>query len=112
MTLDELNKLLAQFTYKDKFKVVTEPAGWYTRPAPDTYFLKASVWCLDADGSGKWNFVHTMSTFELRELTDWNEELVKVKVYKLVLSIEEHEINEWLRFDGKHVNDPHPELRK
>ena len=34
------------------------------------------------------------------------------RVYRAVKALELHELDEWLKVEGKHVNDPHPELRR
>lgn len=43
------------------------------------------------------------------------EQLISVVKYELfegIRNMELHEMDEWLRYEGKYVNDPHPELKR
>lgn len=35
-------------------------------------------------------------------------EIFLIEIRKVIEQIEQHEIDEWLRCEGKHANDPHP----
>lgn len=37
---------------------------------------------------------------------------LKAFIHKLVVLFENHEVNEWLKFDGEYHTQPHPELVK
>ena len=39
-------------------------------------------------------------------------ELFRNQLYRMLQGAELHEIEEWLKFDGKHYRDPHPEHRR
>ena len=41
----------------------------------------------------------------------WNEYDLLQHVKRLCAYAEEHEIKEWLKIDGKCIDDPHPELK-
>ena len=45
------------------------------------------------------------------EVAQIDEETMLGRIYDMLLSMEEHEIREWFRIDGKCVVDPHPENR-
>lgn len=47
--------------------------------------------------------VHQVNRGRTRGFYDW--------IAKLLREREEHEVREWLKVDGKHMVDPHPELR-
>lgn len=40
----------------------------------------------------------------------WNirQDELKKEIYRLIMSMEEHELLEWFRIDGKFFKDPHP----
>lgn len=38
-------------------------------------------------------------------------EKLKIEVKELMDALVLHEVKEWMRYDGKHIVDPHPELR-
>lgn len=39
------------------------------------------------------------------------EEIMRVMLFPAIRDLELHEMHEWLKIDGKHVKDPHPELK-
>lgn len=39
------------------------------------------------------------------------EEYVKETIFHSIRTMEMHEIDEWLKYNGVHVNDPHPERK-
>jgi hypothetical protein len=54
--------------------------------------------------------VHIWRTLDRWQCLRFTDAEVKFTVQSLVREFELHEIDEWLKFDGEHVRDPHPEL--
>jgi hypothetical protein len=53
--------------------------------------------------------VQVTASLEISESMDhWKKEDVIKNVKQLIVLLEMHEIDEWLKFDGKHVLEPHP----
>ena len=105
MTLNELKVFVARFTYKPKAYVRVIPVFKF-------WTIEVGLWCEDAESlnRNKLNYVkHITSPFTADDLKDYTEELVIAKIENAIISIEHHEINEWLRIDNRYVSDPHPE---
>lgn len=63
----------------------------------------------DSNGSGDWFPVGRLG-YSLAA-TRWGSPLVlKAEVHELMKALALHEVKEWLRWDGEHVMNPHPEL--
>jgi hypothetical protein len=106
MTFEELKKIMAKFTYKpgSRFQVRRGPER-------GLYFIEVSIYCQDVNAPHKLNFVTNQTPVFEVDLMDWTDALVIARVQNAVQSIEQHEIQEWLRLDGMFVSDPHPEIR-
>ncbi len=76
----------------------------------DSIILRASKITVDADNPGQEIGVHLKSEISVENLagspTGWPF-LLKETIVSLVHDLEIHECNEWLRFDGVKINDPH-----
>lgn len=112
--MTELKDLIAKVTYKPKCRLTLEPM--YAHMLADNsiatggmQMLVAHVWVEDVERPGRFNYITQTSVFHLDELSTWTVELFMYKVHNLFLSAEEHEVKEWLRLDGKYIEDPHPE---
>lgn len=116
MTLDELKHLISKVTYKPKCRLTLEPMLAYmlqdnSVATGGMQMLVAHVWVEDVERSGRFNYITQTSVFHLNELPEWTVELFLYKVHNLFLSAEEHEVKEWLKLDGKYIEDPHPEVK-
>jgi len=78
---------------------------------PSGQFLSIRVTTTDAcGGKDKVCIVFERSfgemLYRVPSKDEWNQ-----FVYRCIEELEKHEIAEWLKIDGQHVIDPHPELR-
>lgn len=99
MTYGEIVAVLKHITYKPEFDFRIEP-GQY---GAVKFTVTARV--PDSDRSG--NQISIFSTFEFhpREIRDKSGILRIVEVQ--LRDLENHELYEWFRYDGKHIHAPH-----
>lgn len=55
--------------------------------------------------------IRAIDSITYSSLREMNEANVKSLIVEMVKRMELHEMDEWLKFDGDWINDPHPELR-
>jgi hypothetical protein len=62
----------------------------------------------------RWNPVQTTARMHFpRDMSPKQmESAFRGQLLQAIRALELHEMDEWLRFDGEHVNDPHPEIPK
>lgn len=103
MTLNELEDLLATISYKPGylFKVLQEESY-------DLVSIRFSYFAKDAENPE--NIISLVSKTTL-VLPLPEKEVVLSEIKLLIKTAELHEMNEWLKVDGKHLTDPHPEYK-
>lgn len=107
--------LLERFRYKPGWKLEVIPTSMFAESAINACSIgmtfrapNAESWNQDESNIIVLGRRVTISWDELHECTE--EELVRT-IGDQVKLFEMHEVDEWLRFDGVRLNDPHPELR-
>jgi hypothetical protein len=108
MTPAEVVALIQRVTYKPGWKLRTtvEPAvrgwGFPVVRVQLTYRAPAS------DGSGASVEFHGEASLSVDDRTEPDRVLAWLTAF--IQRSELHEMDEWLKVDGKHVRDPHPEM--
>lgn len=105
---DRLKAVVAKLTYKPgvRFEVATFNDGAEVK-------LTIAFDTADPNGgpfSGRFSRSWHAELFDLRKQQPDDAEILRM-VREHVRAFEEHEMDEFLKIDGKHVRDPHPELR-
>lgn len=112
MTPDQAIRFVTRLTYKPKYRfrasVLDDFMG---RHADDCVEFTLMGDAPDAQGSVAVAEITSRTTIPTRALTDMDEAQLAAAMYELALSLERHELEEWLRIDGKHFREPHPEMR-
>jgi hypothetical protein len=107
MTIKEARDILKTVTYKPGTEITVDSDVFGIGPARLT--LRSNP-VPDATGEHK----HLAPTYSQRfiYLSTANRKDFLEEVFNVVKQNEDHERDEWLKIDGKHFNDPHPELRR
>jgi hypothetical protein len=100
MTLQKAQELVAKFTYKPNFKIELQQDI-----LRDMWQLHIHMIVSDVH-TGKVTKVNSTRLLHCKVDKDY----LKDSIISAVHELEIHEINEWLKFNGKHVTNPHPEL--
>ena len=123
MTLQEIRAVVAKLEFsgtlkmlKAKVTVHTIRAGGITPTPYDSVFFGLEV-CVPTTVEGKGKRVGDMIPLQLDRsdyyLTQFeDEERVVQTVFSLLREMLLHELDEGFLYEGKNVNEPHPELRK
>jgi hypothetical protein len=108
--MDLLQGILKKITYKE---------GWEFRAqrSPGWEAVEVSISYLNKDATGKTpgeNYLALRIAIPMYELSHMShpEKYLMHRIFEGIRQAEMHEIDEWLKFDGVHVNDPHPERKK
>lgn len=110
--LERVRNLLKKVTYKPgwRFDARTEPVLNYD---PHYFYQEVQVFvsCLVPDtetGKDTKLVVHRrFSNCTLRDMKD--SQIISYCISSLIREAEMHEMDEWFKFDGSHVVEPHPE---
>lgn len=109
MTFDELEVFIDRITYKPGFSMIA------LRSSSDGYVsIRMSMMVPDALSKTPLNRLLPISTvkqipeYSLAAITE--EHLLHILKHT-ILSLERHEMDEFLRLDGACVTDPHPEFK-
>ncbi len=104
ISVQEAIEIVKSFTYKPGFGI------W---AFSDDHRLRFVVWhpTKDARDPEKRETLQTVRSMPIDELKDATVETIKQKVLEVVTENELHERDEWLKWNGMHLNNPHPELQ-
>jgi hypothetical protein len=99
-------------------KKITYKVGWKFRAQRNHAWDGVEVWIsyLDKDATGKTpgeNYLNLRVAISMHELSHMRhpEKYLMHRIFEGIRTAEMHEIDEWLKYDGVHVNDPHPERK-
>lgn len=114
--LERVRSLLSKVTYKPGWIITAYPHQYFNKPKDDFYrFHDTSeiiirVVCLQPDTiSGRETEIahhRTIHSFDLEHMKD--HQIVEYLIAGAIREMELHEMDEWFKFDGEHVRDPHP----
>ncbi len=113
-----LETIISSIGYKPNWKISVKPKmlrysrrlkGWtedYSTltiraimVAPDTITGKSTEILSDYD----------FSAYTIENMKD--EEIIRYVIKSAIMKLEHHEFDEWYKYKGEHVFDPHPELK-
>ncbi len=98
-TQKEIDNLIKRFSYKRGF-------GFHVYSLdPFTYVLMISAIANDSNNPDTDITLHHRKQF-LFDPRD-SEEAIIMQLQESIRDFEMHEVDEWFKFDGKHVNNPH-----
>lgn len=103
MTPVELHQLCKRITYKPSFRMEVEQNR-------DVVYVRLSMRVMDAlnfDKTIDLTFAQALTTHQLEEMP---EGVILGILKNWIKEMEIHECREFLRLDGHHMEDPHPEL--
>jgi hypothetical protein len=104
MTYAEFDSLVKSITYRPGVKLRA-----YRRPdVSEVSYLHMSALVPSSDGSGQEIAVESQQMVLDQELQLWDKSMTLMMITRLLLRFEEHELNEWLKVNGTHVYEPHP----
>ncbi len=101
MTQDQIIAFLNRFTYKPGYQLKAES---FTR---GHIILRIRARVPDADNPDQ--MIDLGRSMVLSVPTARNEEYVLWWLTSVLRDLEHHELNEWLKLDGKRVREPHKE---
>jgi hypothetical protein len=104
MTFAEVESFVARITYKPQSTLTV-----WKNSSCDGISLLFTKYVVDvADNS---RVIPLVNSYSSTYLPRDQEELIHM-INTVVRTLELHEINEWLKLDGRCVVEPHPELKK
>lgn len=114
-SVHEVRRVLERITYKPLWKITVSQAH-----VSDEYLFCLAYKAPDAmrayrdaeNVHNPYTWTKIITTYATHPANVRTEEEVLETVKSLIRQAEVHEQNEWLKIDGKHVTDPHPEIRK
>lgn len=98
-----INDFVNRFSYKPGWQFVLQDFRWDRMD--NLVRLDVSARVQDVMNPEKTILIGETVTFPMTE----QEDIISYRLLALVNSMERHEIEEWLRFDGIPVRNPHPE---
>lgn len=110
-----MRALLAGVTYKPGCRFVfmdTSVASWADSSAGDC-LVRLQLQVTDVNGEHAPGTVCVVSTdrlYHAADLARMSDRQVLEQLIDLAIQAERHEIDEWLKYQGKCVTDPHPNL--
>lgn len=107
MEIDEALKLIERITYKPEVKVSADRSVLM-----DILHISFSRLALDSENpeNTERKFVSSFHSVRADDLEIMDQLELLARIRRFLLDFETHEMNEWLRFDGQRLVDPHPEL--
>lgn len=105
--IEIVQQFLARITYKPGWKFIA-----LMHPSCDQIKIHLSYLARDArleNNEGEITLT-SITIIHPHSPTELTEENLRSAIIRQILQAEMHERDEWLRLDGKHVTDPHPEL--
>lgn len=104
---EQVRFLLGRVTYKPGWKLVLSPMDDYQRWIEIT--TVAEMTSLDGRGTTVLQRPMRYDAGCLRGSEEW---LLRLLVVESIRWMEMHEMDEWLKLDGLHMRDPHPEKKE
>lgn len=113
-SLYRLQKISSKISYKPGWKInIQDYASATSINGYDPYiYLILTMFQPNLDRPNeqiKLQFSKTIDPYSISRMTD--EQIVEYIISGLVREAELHEMDEWLKYDGIHVKEPHPELK-
>jgi hypothetical protein len=102
MTFREIEEFISRITYKPDIRLKVHKILNYDEIAVTLYRDVIDVMEMNRPLTLTSNILFKESTVNAERLLGIVVELIKTS--------ELHEVNEWLKLDGKYINDPHPEI--
>ena len=102
MTADEARAFLARITYKPGSSLELVDEG-------SEFWVRMHRHLDDSTAPGKSIHLHFAKALSVYDLPMWREFDLLQHVKDLCVYSERHEIAEWLKLDGKCIDEPHPE---
>jgi hypothetical protein len=103
MTFDRFREIVGKVTYKPGTRFATRFALERSPPQIELMIVCDTI---DAKNPSKRLTVHSSDyIFEERLMRSTEADVLRT-IYALARRLETHEIDEWLRYDGQHVNPP------
>lgn len=115
--LERVRSLLAKITYKPgwvitafEHGVMREPKNEYSFYDPTRIYIR--ILCLQPDTvTGRETEISHHSSLSRYDVANMKDaDVVGYLISNAIRHMELHEMDEWLRFDGVHVRDPHPKI--
>jgi hypothetical protein len=108
---DEVEATLARITYKGKYRFTLERSNIHELWGKNDHirYLAIGLWVKDVENPAKESFITSSMMVQLDGLT---HDLLLHQLFNAVLSLESHEVEEWLRYDGIPIVNPHPEVKR
>lgn len=101
---ERLRRIVGSVTYKPGWEFTVDSKG-------ETIYVLASWPATDVE-SGEETKLHNsfgINAMQMEQMKD--DDVVKHCITQLIRSSELHEMDEWFRYKGEHVRDPHPEQK-
>jgi hypothetical protein len=102
-----LVSLLERITYKPGWRFEVS-SSYGSTGSPDAISLYAYHRQPDANRSGEMVQLVCPTSWTEDELSDLTDAQLVDRIRRLIIEAEMHEVEEWLKFDGICVVDPHP----
>lgn len=104
MKLKDLEDLLKRITYKPEFQMICR-----IESCADLIDIRFSRMVKDATGMQKGYIpLYQIISFTGDALEHMDEKEMLMRIYNGLIEFEIHEMNEWLKVDGKCFKEPHP----
>lgn len=107
-----LEGIIEKITYKPGWQIMVEDYDHQTIWGTAVRF-KVQMWVNNLHAPGEMEaffYVRTIRPYEIQNMTDGD--ILQQVIRQTLLICESHEMDEWLKHEGKHVTDPHPELEQ
>lgn len=111
MTYEQLERYLTRIKYKPCTKIAVQAEFSITKPDAPAFALRVYAMRPDEGNPIETIQVEVRDYFDERVLADMSESEALQRVRLLIEQLERHEIDEFLKVDGKQVTDPHPGQR-
>lgn len=98
MNYDEIIAALTKFDYKPGYEIEVQSSG--------TGWVMLGMTASVPDSRGRQGSIHVFQSIQVRSST-LSLDFLKYVVRELCDQFEQHEIDEWLRYDGELIKDPH-----
>jgi hypothetical protein len=119
--LERVQRLLKKVTYKPGWIITAYPHQMFDEPRSEDRYrfhnetrIVIRVVCLQPDTiSGQpREFIHhrSLCAYDIAHLDD--SKIIEYFIGRAIVEMEMHEVDEWFKYDGSHVKDPHPEKNK
>lgn len=99
--LNRVQEVVDKISYKPGYEFICKRSEYHD----DVIVTLVSVPVLDSTGTGEMRPIRG----NLMVATYHDEEYIKRSIFSMIRAMELHEMNEWLKFEGKYIENPHPE---